>query len=960
MKKLVALCLVIVFIGSQVSPVFANCVMSDMLCKLGIKFYQEGRYDEALTEFKKALMVEPGYKPALRYIQMLQEVSSDSPDGRDEISREDFSYEQEKTKPANITKTSSLEKSVPVKKKRSAIKNSSLKPSDPAALIQQEFIAEKKSSQPESVVQHKPVAESASSERSGSKLAPLVLSLDDNFSKVLQPINIGKGASFIVVGKNIRRYLVTQPEILMVKQTSPNELLVTGKDVGPTYMHIWDDNDRWTIDWMGIFSTPEGLTYDELMRQGEEKARNFILKYNLDWYSFYGGSKAKDFERSYYSYSHDLGIVGETPYGILDSSVTARKIRTSTEFSSYTIGLTRGHFLTFNDFNIRGLYYSPLFTNLTFPGTTMYGGTIESPIFTSKLRYNVFWGREGGGTFGDLSPGIAKRRDSFLNGINLVFKPNSDQTHAFSYIHGYGKQRPGDLEPNGYDLSSDIGIGRNWRTGYQVGFDSDHIGYFLNGRYTSPKLSFTNQFRDVDKNFRTMIGTPSYMGEMGNLVTMSYRPYEKLSIDSSLDVFRDRLFPAEDDNDRWNEDFNVNTNYRLNSDTAFNGSYIMQNELGRLSQIRYQSPGVGVSRTIKPLRDLYLFVDYHHQDSQNYSAPLSSYYNEKINSGLRFRLINQLFYFYNNEFNWLKERYTGNCSQPNAWESGFDWSNQIANSKFYGTFRLMYRQESGASSTLSFLAGENYVENYSSISYRPNSDSELYGSWRVRKVWPNNRDLDRRIEADFNAGMRLLWDTGVRWDAVGTIDGYVFRDLNSDGLRQRDDPPVEGVRVWLGNDKSAVTDLFGYYRFGGVRGTKANISIDTATLPGGYVVTVPVMQETTIANLGVRRVDFGIISRCEMSGFIFEDTNNDGEFNPKTDKPVRGVILKLEDGRNALSDANGRYSMINLSPGPHTVTVDLKSVPVYYLPKIAVSKKITLFEGVEYFYNVPLKRVQED
>ena len=145
-----------------------------------------------------------------------------------------------------------------------------------------------------------------------------------------------------------------------------------------------------------------------------------------------------------------------------------------------------------------------------------------------------------------------------------------------------------------------------------------------------------------------------------------------------------------------------------------------------------------------------------------------------------------------------------------------------------------------------------------------------------------------------------------------------------------------------------------------MRGTKANISIDTATLPGGYVVTVPVMQETTIANLGVRRVDFGIISRCEMSGFIFEDTNNDGEFNPKTDKPVRGVILKLEDGRNALSDANGRYSMINLSPGPHTVTVDLKSVPVYYLPKIAVSKKITLFEGVEYFYNVPLKRVQED
>ncbi len=958
MKKLAALCLVVTFVGSQIVPAFANAVMSDMLCKLGIKFYQEGRYDEAMIEFKKALMVEPSYKPALQYIKMLRDVSSDYSEELPEITTEDYSYEQELAEPveskSGVQKALPLSKSVTIKKKRSAVKSSSSKITDPAKIIQQEFISDMKASK------NKVGVVNAPQEKSGSNLPPIVLALDDNFSRVLQPINIGKGATYIIIGKNIRRYLVTQPEILSVKQTSPDELLVTGKDIGPTYLHIWDDNDRWTIDWMGIFSTPEGLTYDELMRQGEEKARNFKLKYNLDWYSFYGGSKAKDFSRSYYSYSHDLGIVGETPYGVLDSSVTARKVRERTDFSSYTIGLSRGHFLKFNDFNIRGLYYSPLFTNLTFPGETLYGGMIESPIFTEKLRYHLFWGREGGGTFGDLAPGIAQRRASFLNGVNIVFKPNDDQTHAFSYMYGYGKQRPGDLQPNAYDLLSDIGIGKNWRAGYQVAFDSDHMGYFLNAKYTAPKLSLTNQFRDVDKNFRTMIGTPSYMGEMGNLVTMSYRPHDKLSIDSSLDIFRDRLFPAEDNNDRWNQDFNVNANYYLDTYTSLNGSYVLQNELGRVSQFRYQSPGIGASKTFKDLRDLYLFVDYHHQDSQMYSSPSSSYYNEKVNAGLRFRLFSQLYYFYNSEFNWLKERYTGNVSQPNAWESGFDWSNQIGTSPFYGTFRLIYREEAGAGSALSFLSGENYVETYSSISYRPNADSELYGSWRVRKAWPSNRDLDRRVEADFNAGMRLLWDTGIRWDAVGTIDGYIFRDLNSDGLRQRDDPPVENVRVWLGNDRSEVTDIFGYYRFTGVRGTKANISIDTTTLPNGYVVTVPVIQETTIANLGVRRIDFGIISRCEMSGFVFEDVNGDGEFSSKIDKPVKGIEITLENGRKGVTDGNGRYSIINMTAGPHTVTVNLKTVPVYYLPRVAISKKITLYEGVEYFYNVPLKRVQED
>lgn len=968
MKKLLAISLVVFFMTGQFASVFANSVMSDMLCKLGIKFYQEGRYDEALVEFKKSLMVEPGYRPALRYIQMLQDVSRETSPDLSEISKADYVYEQEKAQsvnkerpdPSAIKVESIARASLRVQKNKSAVRIKTLQSLDPTEIIQQEFISDQIITKKKTVGQSKAVMQGNSAEKSGASLPPIVLPLDDNFSRVLQPVSIGKGASFIITGKNIRRYLVTQPEILIVKQTSPNELLVTGKDVGPTYMHVWDDNDRWTIDWMGIFSTPEGLTYDELMRQGEEKARNFILKYNLDWYSFYGGSKAKDLSRSYYSYSHDIGIVGETPYGILDSSVTARKVRASTVFPSYTIGLSRGHFLTFEDFNIRGLYYSPLFNNLTFPGATLYGGMFESPIFTKKLRYHVFWGREGGGTFGDLAPGISQRRDSFLNGINVVFKPDDNQTHAFSYIHGYGKQRSDDLEPNGYDVLSDYGIGKHWRVGYQVGFDSDHLGYFLNTRYTVPKFSLINQFRDVDKNFRTMIGTPSYMGEMGNLLTMAFRPNEKLSVDSSMDIFRDRLFPAEDDNDRWNEDFNINANYQFDTNTSFNGSYVLQNELGRLSQVRYQSTGIGLTRTFKNLRNLYVFVDYHHQNSQSYSSPLSSYYNEKITAGLRFRLINQFFFFYNSDYNMLKQRYTGICSQPNAWESGVDYTSQIGSSPFYGTFRLIYREEAGANSPLSFLSGENYVENYSSISYRPTESTELYGSWRVRKVWPYNRDLDRRVEADFNAGMRLLWDTGIRWDAVGTIDGYVFRDLNSDGLRQRDEPPVENVRVWLGNDKSEITDLFGYYRFRGVRGTKANISIDTDTLPVGYVVTVPVIQETTIANLGVRRLDFGIISRCEMSGFIFEDSNGDGEFNSKIDKSVKGVMVKLEDGRQAVSDPNGRYSMINLTPGLHTVTIDLKSVPVYYLPRIAVSKKITLFEGVEYFYNVPLKRVKED
>ena len=77
--------------------------------------------------------------------------------------------------------------------------------------------------------------------------------------------------------------------------------------------------------------------------------------------------------------------------------------------------------------------------------------------------------------------------------------------------------------------------------------------------------------------------------------------------------------------------------------------------------------------------------------------------------------------------------------------------------------------------------------------------------------------MNKHIEANFNAGIRFLWDTGINWQAVGDIEGYVFKDLNSDGIMERDKPPVEGIKVWLGKNRSTVTDIFGYYKFKNVR-----------------------------------------------------------------------------------------------------------------------------------------------
>jgi uncharacterized protein (DUF2141 family) len=206
--------------------------------------------------------------------------------------------------------------------------------------------------------------------------------------------------------------------------------------------------------------------------------------------------------------------------------------------------------------------------------------------------------------------------------------------------------------------------------------------------------------------------------------------------------------------------------------------------------------------------------------------------------------------------------------------------------------------------------------------------------------------------------MRYLWDTGVSWEAVCNVDGYVFKDLNSDGLRQREESPVEGVKICLGKGKCEVSDVFGYYKFKGIRGRRAQVNIDMSTVPRGYLLTVPASQELSVAHHQTVRIYFGMMIRTEISGVIFEDENGNGRYD-RNERGVGEAVVMLEDGQKALTNPEGKYIFYKISPGEHTISLDLNSLPVYYLPKTAIARDINVFEGTTYIYNIPLNRIQE-
>jgi hypothetical protein len=786
--------------------------------------------------------------------------------------------------------------------------------------------------------------------------APAVLVLDESIKALTTALEIEQGKSVIIRGQNIQRFLVTRPGVLDVQRQSANELLATAKDFGYTYLHIWDDNGRWTLEFLTVPVKPPGPTYEEILRRSEERANTFKLRYNMDWYSFYSSIDGafSNLKRSSYSYSHYLYLSGPTPYGDIDSRASIRSLKTSTDLTYFTLGLTKGKIGPFEDFSLRGIDYSPAVINLAFSAPTLRGVMLGSPAFNKTLNYTVFWGREGGGRFGGLSPGLAKSRHSFLSGLSADYLYNKNQKYGFSVFRGWGRDRPVNLNEYGYDSYANWKSDK-WDLRYELGYDTENLAHLFTAKYEIPKLKFTEEIRNTDERFVTMTGSGWRVGELGSLSSFSYTPLEGLDINSRLDVFQDRLFPNPKNPERWNTDFRTDISWRLDSLTTLRSDYNFLNELGRLSPFRSHNIGLGLSRTFEWPRRISTYLNYRHQENKHFASPKLNYVNEKVIMGLRFGLARDLYYFLNKEFNWLEERFTGDDSRPEVLETGLDWSRQIFRSPFYSSFRLLYRDEKNTESPLSFLSGEDYIEGYGTLSYRPTPDKELYCSSRLRKIWPEKSSLSKRMEADFNAGFRYLWDTGMRWEPIGTIEGYVFKDLNSNGLREKDEPPVEGVRLWLGK-RSATSNTAGYYKFEKIRARKAYVNLDTQTLPSGFVLTVPVTQQVGILNRRNVRLDFGVISRTEIWGIVFLDVNADGRFNLSDgDKGIKGTVLVLEDGLKAVTDGAGQYRFPNVSVGEHAVTLDLNSLPVEYLPSVPLKKTAVVFEGVSYNYNIPVK-----
>ncbi len=204
-----------------------------------------------------------------------------------------------------------------------------------------------------------------------------------------------------------------------------------------------------------------------------------------------------------------------------------------------------------------------------------------------------------------------------------------------------------------------------------------------------------------------------------------------------------------------------------------------------------------------------------------------------------------------------------------------------------------------------------------------------------------------------------------------SVSGYVYVDQNDDGLKEAGEPGIAGIPIQLtgSNDLGSITPIDattgadGSYDFGNLR--PGTYTVTQLQQPAGYfeglatqgnVTPIPGSNTTGVIpsiNVGVGQNvpnnDFGELLPGTISGFVYQDQNDDGL--KETGEPgISDVTLQLTgtDAAGTITPettttaADGSYSFGNLAPGTYKVTI---TQPNGYLPGLATQGNVTPIAG---------------
>ena len=243
-----------------------------------------------------------------------------------------------------------------------------------------------------------------------------------------------------------------------------------------------------------------------------------------------------------------------------------------------------------------------------------------------------------------------------------------------------------------------------------------------------------------------------------------------------------------------------------------------------------------------------------------------------------------------------------------------------------------------------------------------------HGAFKARYVWTNTPQLVTVRSGQDHTGV----DFGLYEKT--TVEGHVFQDLNGNQRRESNEPPYEGVLVFIDRNGDGQVDssqCFDDLPQEPCFPTRADGSFKIQQAIFGDVVTVrspgipPALFTITQRNQWVagehnlQDVNFGIFQNVQFGGQVFKDVNGDGARDHYVDSFLGGVDVLMDlkdDGTIDLvsrTDARGVYTFFHIPPGSHRITPSFANPSNQTLPKVGFGYLLEVNASGNSNYDLP-------
>ncbi len=790
-----------------------------------------------------------------------------------------------------------------------------------------------------------------------AKEAPDVISLNDIMGASQggrASVKLRIGASVIIEGKNIQRFLVLDESAVLAKRVTRDQIQVESLRWGGTMMHIWDESSgamaRRSVYIDMVLPPPEGGESEQ--SRTVEHAQPFRLRYSTDWSSYYRGDTFTYVRRQSLSSQQNFGIEGETPYGFFDASASTVGLQPLVNVVAYTVGLSGIPVVGVTNFNVRFFDVTGRLTPLTLPGSSLRGAAAGVNFLDNRVGLYAVHGQQQS-TFGYYSFGSVASQDVFVDAGRVVLFPNDPRkSYALNYATSSGADRNPLLTKKVYSVSGMQKIGKVSLDG-ELARDDTTTASLAGAQWEGGRFRTGVKFRDINKDFSTVTSTASNQGDIGAVWTTD-TTLPKAGITTSVEAYRNRINFNPDAPQAYNYDTNAGVNVPINEVYNLNTNVSYSDTSGDISPRRHVA---GMSRLTRSI-DLWNgrkgtgYAGILGQRNRYRTSSSSDYDREGFLTGVQLPLTKDLSYSANYEYSWLREPYSGESYQPNVLTMGLTLSRQLTE-KLSGNLGLSYSKEEGTGGTNSFLSGEDSVDGTIGLRYAQSRDVSFFFDGRSRDTWGKVTGTPSYNDVDLRMGMRAAWGTPLRWDPAGVVEGVVFKDKDGNGRYDRVEEGVADVKVKVG-DNETVTDAHGWYHMH-VRARKVAVTPVTESLPMGFVFSTPALQKVDVRQGLRQRADFGITTDAGIFGVVFVDKN--GNNTPDASDEYVARVKGILDGKaSQFSGGQGAYFFKHVPPGSHTISLDMVAMPQDVIPLIKLRNEVNVTEGTTYTFHIPVKK----